>query len=271
MKKLMLILTVVMLLFGCKKDNENDISITIDIQDSIFYNGVKTEISASTNKQVESIEFYVDSKSIGSISQPDYKIEYTPENLKGGTHVIKCIALSSNGSTSTKEKSINCILRLGDNFEGGNIFYFDNTNIHGLISSNEDFKTNGEYEQLTKFEYGCYNKLIEANSDNGKLNTLKMADSSTNQNEIGYYFKNELIYNGYSDWYIPSEYELNLLKENIKYVNGFIYDQENSLNNYYWTSTESYLYNARALNMFVLGTNVQSKLKNIKVRLIRKF
>jgi len=270
MKKILMILVAAMLLVGCKKET-NNISITINIKDSILYNGVKTEISASTNEIVESVTFYIDGKSIGSISQPDYIIEYTPENLKAGKHIVKCIALSSNGSTSIKEISINCVLRLGDNFEGGNIFYIDNTGIHGLISSNEDFKTNSNNGELTKFEYGCYNKHIDAKSDDGKLNTLKMAENSSSPNEIGYYFKDGCNYNGYSDWYIPSEYELNLLKENIKYVNGFIYDQENSLNNYYWTSTESYLYNARALNMFVLGTNVQSKLKNIKVRLIRKF
>ncbi len=270
MKKLMLILVVAMLFIGCKKET-NNISIDINIKDSILYNGVKTEISASTNEKVESITFYIDGKSIGSISQPDYKIEYTPENLKGGTHVIKCIALSSNGSTSTKEKSINCILRLGDNFEGGNIFYIDNTGLHGLICSNEDFKTNGEFEQLTKFEYGCYDKLIGADSEDGKYNTSLMVHNSNNYNEIGTYLKDGYIFNGYSDWYIPTENELNMIKDNIKYVDGFIYDQENSSNNCYWSSIEYSIYNAGYRNMFGLGQGATSKLKNYKIRLIRKF
>lgn len=272
MKRLILILAAAMLLLGCKKEKEQEtISISINLKDSVFYNGVKTEISANISQAVEIVTFYIDGKSIGSVSEPNYLLEYIPSDLKNGNHIIKCTATSSSGSIFKNEKIIRCILRLGDTFEGGNIFYLDNSGGHGLISSNEDFKTNSNIEELTCFEYGCYDKFIEANSDDGEYNTSLMAENSTNQNEIGYYFKNGLTYNGYSDWYIPSENELNLLKENIKYVNGFIYDQDNSLNNYYWTSNESYLYNARALNMFVLGSNVQSKLKNLKVRLIRKF
>ena len=272
MKKLVLILAATMLLIGCKKESEkeNDIIVNITVNDSVFYNGVKTEISANVNQTIEVITFYIDGKNIGSVSESNYSIEYTPKDLKAGNHILKCTATSLKGEIYTM-KTIKCVLRLGDAFEGGNIFHLGKTGEHGLISSNEDFTANSNDGELTEFQYGCYNKHIDAKSEDGKLNTLKMSENSTSQNEIGYYFKNGYTYNGYSDWYIHSEMELNLLRDNMQYVEGFIYDQNHSTKNYYWSSTESYLYNARALNMFVLAGNQQDKLKYLKVRLIRKF
>lgn len=273
MKKLILIFVVAILALSCNKESEeeNDVKINIIVNDSILYNGVKTEISANVNQTVEAITFYIDGKNIGSISESNFSIEYTPKNLKAGNHILKCTATSLKGKIFKNEKTIKCVLRLGDTFEGGNIFHLGKSGEHGLISSNEDFAANSNNGELTEFQYGCYNKFLEAKSEDGKLNTSKMAENSTNQNEIGYYFKTELTYNGYSDWYIPSEMELNLLRDNMQYVEGFIYDQNHSMNNYYWSSTEAYLYEARALNMFVMAGNQQDKLKYLKVRLIRKF
>jgi len=83
---------------------------------------------------------------------------------------------------------------IGKNYEGGIIFYIDGTGQHGLIV---------------------------APSDQGTYVNWNVADSIC-QN---------LVLNGYSDWFLPSKDQLNLLNQQKVLIGGFA-------NVIYWSSTE---------------------------------
>lgn len=127
---------------------------------------------------------------------------------------------------------------IGDEYEGGIIFYIFQSGdagyiegeTHGLISTLED-------QGLA--QWGCQNNGIGGTSfdiGSGQSNTnLILAGCSTPG--IAARICDELIYNGFSDWYLPSNNELVLLCQNQALVGGFTYVS-------YWNSTEQNIDNA---------------------------
>lgn len=160
-------------------------------------------------------------------------------------------------------------LRLGDEYQGGKIFYLDESGTSGLIASTEDLS----YDEGFGIQYGFIwgsDGIIGTNDNNGYENTKKMANIANSEGHAAYAFKNGYSYNGYNDWYIPSYNELELLKENKSYVGNF-QNSTVSWSNYYWSSSESDANNALCLNFFALSGNYAEKYLMRKVRPIRKF
>lgn len=127
---------------------------------------------------------------------------------------------------------------LGDEYEGGIIFYIFQAGdpgyvageTHGLISTLEDQEP---------AQWGCQGGAIGGTSSDlgsGQANTnLILAGCSTPG--IAARICDELVYNGFSDWYLPSNNELTLLCQNQALVGGFTYVS-------YWNSTEHNIDNA---------------------------
>jgi hypothetical protein len=157
-------------------------------------------------------------------------------------------------------------IAVGLPFRGGIIAYvfkpgdpgYDANVPHGLIAAPND--------QIDS-KWGCYGILSGANGINigtGPLNTLTILNNCT-ELDIAAKICNDLVINGYSDWYLPSIDELNKLFINKQSIGGFT-------NGRYWSSTEYNIYFPWYLD-FDTGNPVWGNNKNniYHVRAIRSF
>lgn len=78
-------------------------------------------------------------------------------------------------------------------------------------------------------------------------------------------FCESMIYAGYSDWYLPSVQELNLLYQNSATIGGFWYG------NNYWSSTETGPSNSWVIHASFGGVNFLAKTSLAAVRCVRRF
>ena len=134
---------------------------------------------------------------------------------------------------------------IGDSYGGGIVFYVYDGGQHGLIAATSDQCTGGVVEcVLGRSWYNGSNTTTNAVRDAigaGQYNTERII---ANQGTGDYAAQICANYQGggYGDWYLPSQYELNLLFLQKDVVGGFklISGQD------YWSSSESNVYDAWA-------------------------
>jgi len=269
-KNLIILATSFLLFISCgSQEPKENIDIIVSSTDAFIYNGVETKFTSSINGTITEVIFYFDGKSIESVISQPYNIKFTPNDVEPGNHKVTCIAKTSKGNSFSAETSVELKLRLGDSYQGGKIYYLDSTGKHGLIASTTDLKYSGDAGDVVRFCWG-YQTVLGTSNDNGKANTLLMANNSTSTSFAAFHFKSPgYNYNGYSDWYIPSINELQLLKDNKSYVGGF--SSATDWQAMYWSSSESTQTYAFILNFNVLMANYDDKAKVFKIRPIRQF
>jgi hypothetical protein len=160
-----------------------------------------------------------------------------------------------------------CGLSIGQTYQGGIIFYLDASGCHGLIAAPSDQSTgiqwyNGSYTNTTAFAscVGC-----------GDGNTSMIV---YNQGAGSYAAKlcYDLNLGGYTDWYLPSKVELNLMYQNIGQGNALGLGNVGGFANiFYWSSTEidtSTAWGQYFTNGYQGGYNKGS---NFYVRAVRAF
>lgn len=116
--------------------------------------------------------------------------------------------------------------QVGESYGGGIVFYIDATGVHGLIAAGSDQSISA------KWGIGAY---IKTNADaisvgSGQQNTSSIVNM-LGAGEYAASICDNLELNGYSDWFLPSKSELNLLYQQRNLVGGFS-------EGYYWCSTE---------------------------------
>jgi hypothetical protein len=183
---------------------------------------------------------------------------------------ISVTGAGTGGSPYVVSTTSPCGLAIGQTYQGGIIFYLDPSGCHGLISHATDQSTgiawwNGSYTDTYAFGSGLFN---------GDGNCYGIRAS---QGGCAFCYAAELCIGGnsggYSDWYLPSKYELNLMYQNIGQgqgnpslfnVGGFAYS-------YYWSSTEYDTFTAWEMNFG--GGNMYHASKNatLYVRAVRAF
>ena len=129
-----------------------------------------------------------------------------------------------------------CGLAIGDTISGGGIiFYLDASGCHGLVCTPKDQSSGIRwYGGVYKDTY-AYGNGIGAGAGNESA-ILKQGGSG---------YATLLFYGismyGYSDWYVPSRYELNLMYMNIGQGNSLGLGNIGGFNSSeYWSSTERY-------------------------------
>jgi len=123
-------------------------------------------------------------------------------------------------------------LKIGDRYQGGIIFWLDNTGEHGLIV---DSITHG-----AKWNNGI-NRFVGAEANGiygGRRNTDLILSAQLADAKGGYFAARYCMRNGYldrvpyEDWYLPSTIELQLLYQQKDLIPDL------STNKSYWSSTE---------------------------------
>ena len=114
---------------GCSNESDQDqdiTNITISTSDINVFNGQKITITANINSgEVNKVTFYFDGVEIGSSIYAPYVKEYTFQDVAPGTHKVTCIAETKWGNQIQDETNVSLTLRLGDEYQGGKIFYLE--------------------------------------------------------------------------------------------------------------------------------------------------
>jgi hypothetical protein len=173
--------------------------------------------------------------------------------------------------------------KIGERYQGGLVFFVDDTGLHGLIAAMRDANAgagiqwqNGESGEKTTnarasgVGAGANNtKLIIAQQtidyQGGNFAALAASNYSVSADgETPCTTKADSI-TCYGDWYLPSVYELDLMRNNLQMVGGFAFKP-------YWTSTEVTVTEAWAEDISTGSQSVIDKANtDALVRAIRAF
>jgi hypothetical protein len=141
-----------------------------------------------------------------------------------------------------KNEIDNDLLKIGAKYKGGIVFFIDKSQIHGLVCAEN------ELEELPWSRYyfalGNTSESIGSGYNNTRI-IVEKASSEKDESFLGLFSKNEtpirtaarackeLTLNGYSDWFLPSYMELELILNNLhkKRIHNFSKEV-------YWSSSE---------------------------------
>lgn len=167
--------------------------------------------------------------------------------------------LSIANSCKKKDSDDSAQYTVGQSYGGGIVFYVDGTGTHGLIASTTD--------QSNTCVWGCVGTAVAVAEDStvgaGQANTTAIVNTCTTMG-IAAKVCNDLVLGGFSDWYLPSKLELELMYEQKAAIGGFTQYG-------YWSSTEHG--NGTAwVEYFNTGTKATTmKSDGCHVRAIRSF
>ena len=160
----------------------------------------------------------------------------------------------------------NTNLAIGDTHQGGIIFWLDG-NGGGLVAAPTD--------QSTSAEWGCYGTPISGTPTSGyngqaigtgNQNTIGLVAGCTTPGTAADICAN-LTLGGYSDWFLPSKYELEemFLKLHLQGLGGFADD-------FYWSSSERGYYIAWSMDFYnSLWPTVGKNGNYVRTRAVRAF
>ncbi len=147
---------------------------------------------------------------------------------------------------------------IGQSYGGGIIFYIDGTGQHGLISATTNQNTGTA-------SWGCSSTYINTSTaiGAGQANTTLILNGCITA-DIAARICNDLVLNGYSDWFLPSKDELNKMYLQKDAIGGFA-------SNSFWSSSQYSATNAW-YQAFVDGLQINvAKGGMAYVRAIRAF
>lgn len=175
--------------------------------------------------------------------------------------ILTVIVLSAFGDRNTNipvKTSQATIHKIGERYGGGVVFYVDSTGNHGLIAATAD-------QKKVKWYNGNYvvTNATGAAVGTGQANTRTIV-SAQGAGSYAASVCDQLELNGYSDWFLPSKEELNLLRSQKTAVGGFA-------NPFYWSSTEYSSHYAWAQNFNNGRQDYGNKNSTPSIRAVRAF
>ncbi len=165
---------------------------------------------------------------------------------------------------------------VGELYGGGVVFWVDNTGDHGLIVSMIDLSTSQVWSNIDDTEIGSTAQSEWDGSSNTTAIISQSGHTSSAAKLCADYTNADYGTGTYSDWYLPSIYELNDLWNNIKAVTKALDSDGNSsttalTRTYYWSSSERVASTAWEFSFSYGNANVDDKSYASYVRGVRAF
>jgi len=176
-------------------------------------------------------------------------------------YYARAYAINSAGTAYGNQVSFTTLpIGIGQSYGGGIIFYIDPNGVEGLISAASD-------QDIT--EWGCDGTSIPGTSSafgTGQANTTAIVNGCSEAG-IAARICDDLVLNGYDDWYLPSIYELYEMSQHQSLIGGF------NSGVYYWSSSQESPYFAYVDEVYLAGGGQYSSVKNFarNIRAIRAF
>jgi len=178
------------------------------------------------------------------------------------------VLISSDYTTKGDEK-----YTIGMKAFGGVIFYLDKTKKHGLVVSREN--VGGSW---MTYSWGCCGLSIEnaegIDIGSGRFNTNAIVNTC-DDNQTAAYACNNYEYEGFSDWFLPSLEELELIAENLGYDDEFFdviqFDNANYLSSTQLKNKKHKINYAWSVNLIEGYTISSYKSNKQKIRAVRAF
>ena len=203
---------------------------------------------------------------------------YTEYNAAANVDDGSCVTLIVSGCTDPTATNYDLLANtddgscmvIGNTYGGGIIFYLDG-NGGGLIAAPTD---QSSVSGVSGAEWGCNGTNITGADGiaigTGNQNTIDILNGCTTPG-IAAYICDTLTLGGYSDWFLPSQDELNEMYLNIGQGNTGTAGNIGGFANYnYWSSTE-YDSIAWYQDFFSGYQNHNNKFYNFNVRAVRAF
>ena len=169
------------------------------------------------------------------------------------------LSFTTSGSTTT--------YKIGQSYGGGTIFYVDATGQHGLIAANSDAGGMTQWDKPTGGTFATTN-TTDTSYGAGAANTATIISTIGASGSYAALIASQTA-NGYSDWYLPSKGELDLM-----FINLWTKSLGNFTANVYWSSTE-YNTNQAWAQSFSANTYINCysywKSNSAYIRPVRKF
>ena len=169
---------------------------------------------------------------VSSVHDPiaDVKSEITSLTI-GTTYHFRVKAINSVGTTYGNDMVFTTKFGLGEAYGGGFIIYLDDRGEHGLIAAEIDQSSGIIWDNGTN----CKKTNITAIAvGSGQSNTARLV-SILGLGDYPAKICDDLVLNGFSDWFLPSLQELDCLQKSLS-----IFERKYNLNGqFYWTSSEA--------------------------------
>lgn len=274
---------------GIQTDFEPPTVEFLDPSQRVF-GDVELVVVASDNEGVTRVVFeaHLDNQSliIGEDSTANennsYSVYWSSGEFPRGDWKIYAVAYDAAGNTESAifQVTLGILLRggglsIGDYYQGGIVFYIDDTGRHGLIASFNDLgettfnKSGLAISGATGDGVGAgrenTRKIIALNGNGGRNYAAKMAGDHVSPYPIFDWSTWQIAWVNADDWYLPSKYELNLLYEQRDHIGDY-----KSLH-FYWSSTETNSHYGWVHNFLRNIQKIQFKDYSSQVRAIRTF
>jgi hypothetical protein len=185
----------------------------------------------------------------------------------GKLYHVRSYAINSEGTGYGPDIAFTTIsstsLSIGDAYQGGVIFYVNGSypDQYGLVCAPID-----QGVKTPWYSYGyTYYGITSTSIGSGQPNTSSLVSILGNGNYAAK-ICDDLVLNGFDDWFLPSRDELGLMYSNLK-KNGF----GNFANSCYWSSSEYDYLNACAQYFSSGRQSCNNKYHSYSVRAVRVF
>ncbi|MBX9886530.1 MAG: DUF1566 domain-containing protein [Flavobacteriaceae bacterium] len=184
------------------------------------------------------------------------------------TYYVRAYATNSVGTaygSVVSFKTLATTIAVGQSHQGGIIAYIFQSGDSGFISGETHGLITTTANQSTGVQWGCSGTSINTSLTfgTGQTNTTSIVNGCSTSS-IAAKICNDLISGGYSDWYLPSYYELEKMYNNRNTIGGFS-------STYYWSSSQNTSTSAYSIYFFNGSTTSALKTSTAYVRAIRKF